>query len=58
MIYRDLTSYITPFALLRIYEQYHRLADKSQSFLLCIYQFTTTIRLLYIHRIEVSFIVY
>ena len=58
MIYQDLTSYITPFALLKIDEQYCRLADKSQLSPLCTHQFTTTIRLPYVYRIEVSFIVY
>ena len=30
IIYRDLTPYITPFALLKIHTQYRRFADKSQ----------------------------
>lgn len=55
-IYRDLTPYITPFVLSRIYEQYRRLADKSQPLLPCTQQFSTTMGLLCIHRIKISLI--
>ena len=55
-IYRDLTPYVTPFALLRIYEQYRRLADKSQPLPPCTQQFSTTMGLPCVHRIEVSLI--
>lgn len=33
IIYRDLTPYITPFALFKIHTQYRRLSDKSQPYL-------------------------
>lgn len=52
-VYRDLTPYITPFALLRIHEQYLRLSDKSQPLPLCTGKFTKTMGLPCVHRIEV-----
>ena len=55
-IYQDLTSYIIPFALFRIYEEYCHLANKSQLLLLCTQQFTTIMELLCVHKIEISLI--
>lgn len=55
-IYRDLTPYVTPFALLRIHEQYRYFADKSQSLPPFTQQFNTTMGLPCVHRIEVSLI--
>lgn len=55
MIYQDLTPYITPYALLRVHEQYNGLKDR-QSLLPYIQKFTTSMRLPCTHRIEVSFI--
>ena len=50
MIYRDLTPYVTPFALLKIHEQ----SDKSQPLSPYTHQFTSTMGLPCAHRIEVS----
>lgn len=57
IIYRDLTSYITPFALLKIHTQYRRLANKSQPLPLCTQKFTSTMGLPYVHKIEVNIII-
>ena len=55
MIYRDLTPYITLYALLRVHAQYNRLKDP-QTLLPCTQKFTATMGLPCAHRIEVSFI--
>lgn len=56
VIYRDLTPYITPFALLKKHTQYRRLADKSNPLPLCTHSFTNTMGLPWAHKIEVSII--
>lgn len=57
IIYRDLTPYITPFASLKLYMQFRRLADKSQLLPPRTRQFTSTMGLPCVHRIEVSIII-
>ena len=56
VIYRDLTPYITHFALIKIHTQYRRLADKSQPLPPCTHSFTNTMGLPCAHKIEVSII--
>lgn len=53
IIYRDLTPYITPFASLKLYTQFRRRTDKSQPLPPCTRQFTSTMSLQCVHRIEV-----
>lgn len=57
IIYRDLTPYITLFALFKIHTQYRRLVDKSQPLPLCTQKFTSTMGLPCVHRIEISIII-
>ena len=56
VIYRDLTPYITLFALLKIHTEYRRLADKSKPLPPYTHSFTNTMGLLCAHKIEVSII--
>ena len=57
IIYRDLSLYITFFALLKIHTQYHCLANKSQSLPPYHQQFTSIIGLPYIYQIKISIII-
>lgn len=51
-IFRDLTVWVTSFALKTINVQFKRLKDKSIVIVLCIDIFTKTIRMLCAHKIQ------